>query len=202
MSLLGSHSLAEFVPYSLGAWHALLAQYNAALWPAQPAVFAASLVLLWRIAQPATSETPTAARLSAAVLALAWAVIGWAFMVERFMSLNWVAGYFGIAFLTQAMLLALFGAVRLRLRPGGVPALRTLGALVLGYAIIVQPLVEPLLWGRPWMASELFGIGPTPTAIGTIGWALTRTGPVGWLLLPVPVLWLAFIGVSGLGIDA
>ena len=120
MSLLGSHSLAEFVPYSLGAWHALLAQYNAALWPAQPAVFAASLVLLWRIAQPATSETPTAARLSAAVLALAWAVIGWAFMVERFMSLNWVAGYFGIAFLTQAMLLALFGAVRLRLRRGTV----------------------------------------------------------------------------------
>src|SRR5690606_15495181 len=191
----------DFVPYSLETWHALLAQYNAALWPAHPVVFVASLGLLWQVARPPENETPGAARLAAAALALAWAVIGWAFMVERFMPLNWVAGYFGIAFLTQAMLLALFGAVRLRLRPGDSPrSLRLAGAGVLAYAMIVHPLIEPLLSGRPWAASELFGIGPTPTAIGTIGWAVTRSGPVGWLLLPVPVLWLAFIGLSRLGI--
>ncbi len=202
MSLLASYSLTDFVPYSLDAWHALLEQYNAALWPVHPVVFVVSLALLWRVAQPVASEPPGVARLAAAALALAWAVIGWAFMVERFMQLNWAAGYFGIAFLTQAMLLALFGALRLRLRPGGSRPLRLAGAAVLAWAIIVHPLIEPVLAGRPWAASELFGIGPTPTAIGTIGWAMTRSGPISWLLLPVPALWLAFIGLSRLGIDA
>ncbi|KNZ31352.1 MAG: hypothetical protein AD742_17440 [Methylibium sp. NZG] len=149
------------------------------------------------------------------VLALAWGWVGWAFHVQRYATINWAAVWFGVAFGVQGLLLLgaawrAFGGLATGADVGSgrsaSPSTAGLGAALLLFALVVQPLIGMAL-GRPWQQAELFGIAPDPTASATLGLLLMlhSARPFGsgsWLLWPVPLLWCAVAGATAWAMDA
>jgi hypothetical protein len=63
-------------------------------------------------------------------------------------------------------------------------------------ALIGLPL---LAWatGQPWRSIGWLGSAPTPTAVGSLGLLLILRPRLGWLLLPVPLLWCLLASLLG-----
>jgi len=131
-----------------------------------------------------------------AILAAAWLWVAWAYLYERYDTINWAARYFAIGFAVEALLLLWRGTVlgRLQFNPGA-DAVARCGAGLFLFAAIAQPLVGPIV-GRPWSQLEVFGIAPDPTAVATLGLLLTVAGRVPWELLALPLLWCAISGAT------
>jgi hypothetical protein len=131
-----------------------------------------------------------AGRAAAAVLAACWAWVAWAYLLQRYETINWAASYYAVAFAIEALLLLWAGLVRdrLALRP---PAEATgwagLGLFI--FALLAYPPIAPLL-GRSWTQAEIFGVAPDPTAVATLGLLLAGTR-IRWHLLAIPLLWCA-----------
>jgi len=89
------------------------------------------------------------------------------------------------------------GVVRGRLAFDRRPA----GLLIFLFALVVQPLIGPLL-GRQWSQVEIFGVAPDPTAIATLGLLLLATGRVRWELIAVPLSWCAISAATLLAMKA
>jgi hypothetical protein len=68
------------------------------------------------------------------------------------------------------------------------------GMAIYAFALLVQPLIGPLL-GRGWESAEIFGLAPDPTAVGTLG-LLVAAERVRWWLLTIPALWCAVTGLT------
>lgn len=155
--------------------------HNEARWPLplfMPALFLVLLVLALRgRAQPVLLA-----------LALIWAFVGWAFVSGRYAAINWAAGYAVPLFALQAagLAYAAFRADLLQLDRGG--ATRWTAGTLAALAILAYPLLAPLQ-GRPWIAAEIVGLAPDPTAIATLALLTLARGPLARWLLVVPVLW-------------
>jgi hypothetical protein len=191
MSEWWTYSLSDFLLFSPRTYYRLFELYNADIWPAQVVALALGLAILagW------LRGTAWAGRGAGAVLAACWLWVAWAYLLVRYDTINWAAGYFAAGFAAEALLLAWFGIMRNRLdlRPGNDPA-RATGLGIFAFALLVQPLIGPLL-GRPWTQVEIFGIAPDPTAVATLGIALAG-GRRAWQLLPIPLLWCAVSGAT------
>ena len=183
-----SYTLSDFLMYAPRTYWRMVELYNHNFWPLQLPLLAAGLAALLL----AQSSVVRAWRISLLGLAAAWAWVGWAFLWERYASINWAAQYVAIAFAVQAVLLA-----GMALRPGQPvsgpgTAARGLGAL-LGAAGLLYPLLG-LAMGRPWVQAEVLGMTPEPTALFTLGLLLiggqpsTRTGRA--LVFYIPLLCL------------
>jgi hypothetical protein len=72
---------------------------------------------------------------------------------------------------------------------------RRVGLGVFLFALVAQPLIGPLLIGRPWTQAEIFGIAPDPTAVATLGLIAAADRPL-WHLYAVPLLWCAISGAT------
>ncbi|MES2688106.1 MAG: DUF6064 family protein [Pseudomonadota bacterium] len=188
MSEWSTYTLSDFLMYAPRTYWRLVELYNRDVWPLQLPLLAAAMAALWLTAiRPARSF-----RWIALALAAAWLWVGWAFLWQRYASINWAASYVAIAFGVQAVLLA---GMALRSRqpaaPPG-PGARGPGAL-LAAAGLLYPLLG-LALGRPWVQAEVLGMAPEPTALFTLGLLLlggqpsTRTGRA--LLFYIPVLCL------------
>jgi hypothetical protein len=161
--------------------------YTRDVWPAHVIPVAAGLAMLW----PAALGRPRGARIVAAVLALAWVWVGWAFHWQRYATINWAASYLAVAFWLQAVLLVAFGVFRTR-DDEPAPGLRRrrIGLLLALCGLLVYSLAG-LPAGRPWMQAEVFGIMPEPTALATAGLLIASRQSFVKLLSIVPVLSLA-----------
>lgn len=115
-------------------------------------------------------------------LALVWLWVGWSFLFQRYATINWVAPWFAGLFAVQALLLAV---TPLRIATWRSP---WAGLFALG-------LAYPLL-GRP----EAFGILPDPTALASLGLVGLASGRRRWWLAPIPLVWLAFSGLTRLAL--
>ena len=60
--------------------------------------------------------TAWSGRAVAAILAALWLFVAWAYMLERYDTINFAARYFAIGFVLQAALLLWTGVIRDRLR--------------------------------------------------------------------------------------
>lgn len=183
-----TYSLDDFLLFSPRTYYRLFELHNRALWPAQfPAVGLglAVLVLLHR----------GRGRAVAGILAAGWLWVAWAWLLQRYDTINWAARYLAAGFALQALLLLWTGAVRdrLRFRPRGTPAGWT-GLAMVGFATGVQPLIGPLA-GRAWMEAEIVFLAPDPTVMATLG-ALLAAGRTAWTLLVVPLAWCAVSGAT------
>src|SRR5690606_15435617 len=127
-------------------------------------------------------------RAAAVLLAGIWAWVAWGFLYSRYATINTAGAFFATGFAAQAALLAMFGAT-LRHRH------RT-GLFVIAFALFIQPLIGPLLAGRPWVQAEIFGLAPDPTAVATLGVALQAAGAARRLLLLIPVFWCLITGAT------
>ena len=188
MSEWWTYTLSDFLMFSPRTYWRLVELYNRDFWPLQLLLLAAGTAALWLVAtRPAHGFRWIALGLSAA-----WLWVGWAFLWQRYATINWAAQYVALAFAAQAALLLAAGVVcRPASRPPGV-AMRGFGGL-LAVAGLLYPLVG-LAAGRPWVQAEVFGMAPEPTALFTLGLLLlsgqpaSRAGRV--LLFPIPLLCL------------
>ena len=133
-------------------------------------------------------------RATAALLAVGWGVVAWAYFAQRYSTIDWAGTYFAWAFGAQALLLGALGVVR----GSPLPDVRRGAAARAAYALLLFALVVQPLWGvwtaGRWPAAPLAGLLPDPTAVATLGFVLTGAGPVRWSLLTIPLLWCAVSG--------
>lgn len=180
MSEWWTYRLSDLILFSAHAYYRLIELYNAAIWPAQilaVALGVAALILARR-------HSP--GRWVGGILAACWLWIAFAFHIARYATLNTAAPYFGWMFGIEALLLLVF-AKRIAFDRES-----RAGTMVFLFALVV-PFAAPLL-GRGWRASEVFGIAPDPTAVGTLGLLLLARAKRRWMLLVFPVLWCAVSG--------
>jgi Family of unknown function (DUF6064) len=216
-----TYSLTDFLLFSPRTYYRLVERHNLALWPAQIVALALAVAVAGLLRRP----TPARSRAIAGILAVLWAWVGWAFVARRYAAINWAASYLAWLFVAETLLLGWLGAAGGRLRFGWRrdPAGLVGGALFLG-SVALYPVLAPAL-GRGWTQSELFGIAPDPTVLGTVGLLLMAEGsphprrallaaplawcllggatllamesPEAWILLPVAVLVPALSGARG-----
>lgn len=193
MSDWWTYRLSDFLMFSPRTYWRLVDLYNRDVWPAQILAVAAGLLLLYFTG----AQRPGARRAAAALLALAWLWVGWAFHWQRYATINWSAAYLALAFVLQALLLAISGLVA----PAGhalpgTSMLRNLGWMLALGGLLLYPLMA---WagGRPWTQAEVFGVMPEPTALVTLGFLLASGHPHARWLCIVPVLAL-LIGAATL----
>lgn len=181
-----SWALEDLLPFSPRVYWRLFALENEALWPAQPVLLAAVVLLAfcfirgWR----------PSGRWLGPVLGAAWLWAGWQFVALRYGTINWAAPTFAWGFYAEAALLAALGLsgrlVFLRRGRGGWPGIGLLAA-----AALLWPALAPLD-GRSWREAEVLAVAPDPTAVATLGLlALAERSRWTALLCIAPALWLA-----------
>jgi len=189
MSEWWTYTLTDFLLFSPRTYYRLFALYNADVWPLQVVALGLGVVILVAIMRGAAWS----GRVAALTLAVLWLFVAWAYLLERYDTINWAARYFAIGFALQAALLILSGVIRNRLKfkPGSVYA--WIGLALLIYALAIHPLIAPLA-GRPWTQAEVFGLAPDPTAMGTLGVVLAATRPIHLAILPL--IWCAISALT------
>lgn len=192
MSEWWRYTISDFLMYSARTFYRLVEQYNASLWPAHLAAILLGIGILWLILRPPVWQ----GRCIAGILALLWAWVAVAWMWQRFATINWAATWFAAAFGLQALLLGWFGVIRndLKFRMRSGPRSRV-GLVLLFLGVCGYPLIATLT-GRGLGQSEIFGMMPDPTALGTVGvlFLLDRrsgllTIPVVWCVISAAMLW-------------
>lgn len=186
-----TYSLRDLLLFSPRTYYRLFELYNIELWPLQTFFLALGVaaLLLLRL------HHAMAWRAFAAILALCWLWVAWAYHWQRYASINWAAHYYALAFALEALLLLWLG-VRGRLTLAAAGSLRQCGGVllfVLGW--LVYPLLAPLQ-GRGWSQAELFGIAPDPTVLATLGMLLLCGKRPLWWLFPIPAAWCLISGAS------
>ena len=166
MSEWWTYRPSDFLMFAPRTYWRLFELHNEAWWPAQPLLVLAGLLwMAW-----ARQRAPVALRVGAAGLAAAWAFVAVAFLLPRYAPINWAAPTFALAFLVQALGLAIL-ATRADLYAQAPGWRWRAGALLGGWAVLGHPLLAPAL-GRPWLQAELLALAPDPSAIATLGFLL------------------------------
>ena len=178
-------TLEDLLLFSPQVYWRLFALENESVWPAQPVVLAAGVLLALGFA---LNRQPSG-RWLGPVLGAAWLWTGWHFVALRFGTVNWLAPTLAWGFCAEAALLAGLG------HSGRIVFPRQVRSGWFGIGLLVAALVWPVLApldGRPWHEAEVLAIAPDPTAIATLG-LLALAARSRWtaLLCVAPVLWLA-----------
>ncbi|MCZ7675272.1 MAG: DUF6064 family protein [Roseovarius sp.] len=179
------------MPFSTPEFFDVFARYNLAIWPVQVLAYVAGLTVLALALRPFRYSV----RSIGALLALMWAVNGIGYHLIFFTAINPLAQVFGVAFLVQAVALAVWPWIqpRAELRLGR--DARGTAALALAvFAMVLYPL-----WGyaagHGWPGMPAFGVAPCPTTIFTIAILLLAPWRAARWLLIIPGLW-ALVGGS------
>ena len=188
MSEWWRYTISDFLMYSARTFYRLVEQYNTALWPAHIAAVLLGLGVVWLIVRAPAGQ----GRAVAGILAVLWTWVAVAWLWQRLASINWAATWFAAGFGAEAALLVWVGVVRKDLTfkaRSGFAAMA--GVVLLLLAVCAYPLLA-VLGGRGSGQSEVFGMMPDPTALGTIG-VLLLAERRGWLLV-IPVAWCVISG--------
>jgi hypothetical protein len=195
MAVWLTYSLSDFLLFTPHTYYRLFELYNRAVWPVHVVVGALGLMLLVLLFHGGDRR----GRAIAAILAACWLWVAWAYLFERYDTINWMARYVAIGFAAEAILLIHFGIVLNRLAPGRDFA-SYVGITLVAFALLVQPLLAPL-FGRAWTQAEIFGLMPDPTVAATLG-ALLAMRRAPWPLFVIPLLWCAITGMTLWAMDA
>jgi hypothetical protein len=153
------YRLTDFLMFSPRTYNRLFERYNHDLWPLHLLALAIGIIILWRRKQP---------RVAAALLAVAWLWVAYAFFWERFSTIHTYGKWFALAFALEAILLIAFPP----------SAIRRLPSILFAAILVIYPLIPP--------RHESFALAPDPTALATL--VLVR----GWPARIIPILWCAF----------
>jgi hypothetical protein len=196
MSEWWTYSLSDFLLFSPRTYYRLFELYNSAIWPLQIVALALGVAILGLLLRDVLlRDVVWRGRAIAAMLAVCWLWIAWAYFLKRYQTINWAADYFAVGFAVEALLLIWVGIVRDRLR--FLPSrdfIALAGLCIFLFALFIQPLIGPLA-GRPWLQVELFGVAPDPTVVATLG-VVVAAQRTHWELLVIPLLWCAISGAT------
>lgn len=186
MSDWWTYELSDLILFSPQTYYRLIELYNTAIWPLQLLTFIAGIALLllaWR--RPVWHG-----KAIGLILGLSWLWVAWAFHWQRFANIHWVASYFALVFVLQALLLLWIGIIKNGLVIDSVNTkIKLSGFALLAFSIFFQPFTT-MLTGHNWQQAELFGVAPDPSVVATIGVILLTNNKHGWLMI-IPVLWCA-----------
>lgn len=186
MSEWWTYSLSDFLLFSPRIYYRLFELYNAAIWPLQILALALGAAIIGLL----LSGVVWRGRAIAAILAACWLWVAWAYLWQRYDTINWAASYFAVGFAIEALLLIWTGIVRDRLGfLSGAGPVGAAGLCIFLFALVGYPLIGPLN-GRPWRQAEIFGLAPDPTAIAALGVLVAAHRPR-WSLLIIPLIWCA-----------
>jgi hypothetical protein len=189
-----TYSLSDFLLFSPRTYYRLIERYNLATWPAHLIALALGVAIAALLRRP----TPGRSRLVAVMLVALWAWVGWAFVATRYATINWAASWLAGLFAAEVLLLGWLGVVAGQLGFRWEKDARSrLGAALFAASLCLYPWLGPA-FGRGWAQSELFGIAPDPTALGTIGLLLLAQGPARarWAALAPAVVWCLLSGAT------
>jgi hypothetical protein len=179
-----TYTLQDFLLFSPRTYYRLFELYNATIWPAQILALALGLAVLVLLRRPNLHSS----RLIAALLAVAWIVVAWAYFHLRYATINWIAPYFAIGFAVEGLLLLWLGVARSQLNFALTGRSGRIGLGLYLIALLIMPLLG-LIFGRSLLQAELFGLTPDPTAVGTLGLLLAARGRHVISLLIIPLVW-------------
>lgn len=186
MSEWWTYRLDDFLMFSPATYWRVIGQYHREVWPGQILGLIAGGLAVWLTA----SQKAEAGRIQAVLLAVIWLWIGWAFYLQKYLTIHWAAAYFALAFAAQAVLLLALGFMRSARAQSPNKTLRATGWVLAAAGLVFVPLAS--LWaGRPWSQVEIFGVSPHATAVATLGLLFVRQrAPPAllWGLAVVPVL--------------
>lgn len=192
MSEWWTYSLRDLLLFSPQTYYRMFELYNLEWWPLQLFSLAAGLAILGLWQRGGSG----AGRVMAAILALGWLWVGWAFHGQRYATINFAAGYYAWAFALEAVLLLWLGVIRGGLAhttPSKMQQRVGLGLFL--FALLIFPLLAPFM-GRGWAPAEVFGLAPDPTALATLGVLLFAGARPYWMLFPIPVIWCLISGAT------
>jgi hypothetical protein len=190
MSEWWTYSLSDFLMFSPRTYYRLFELTNADVWPLQFVTLALGVAIVFLIWRPRAWS----GRASAAILTGLWLLVAWAYLLERYDTINWAARYFAIAFVLQAALLVWSGVFRNCLILSARDTAAKIGLALLIYALALHPLIAPLT-ARPITQAEILGLAPDPTAIATLGILLAADRPL-LHLFAIPLLWCLVTGLT------
>jgi hypothetical protein len=186
-----TYRLSDLLLFSPRTYYRLFELYNEQIWPAQLLALAAGLAVLVALRRP-----DGRGRIIAGIMAASWLWVAWAYLLQRYATINMAARYFAIAFAAEALLITWFGVIRARLQfPEPSRAHERIGIGLFVFALLLQPLIGPLV-GRRWSQLEPFGIAPDPTVVATLGLLLLARPRAPRLLLAIPVAWSLVSGAT------
>ncbi|WEX74634.1 DUF6064 family protein [Sinorhizobium numidicum] len=185
-----SYTLSDFLMFSPRVYFRLIERYNQDLWPLQLILIAAALLVLI----PAL-HVPRARIAVYPTLAAAWAFCAWQFLWIRYAAISWATSYAAIAFLAEAGLLALWSGTTGQADPAATRLRQAGGIGLMLFGLLAYPFLA-LLAGRSLASAETFAMMPDPTATATLGAVLAASRKTPWLLLPMPLLWCGFSGLT------
>ena len=196
-----SYRPGDFLMFAPRTYWRLFERHNQSVGPAIWLIWALGLAALWRLRRPNPSLRALEVSLA---LALAWAAVGWYFLHQLYAPVFWVMTWAAWAFLTQALLLGGMAVLALSKRgtprhaEHAAPSLRNGGLVLVGWAVLIHPLLAPLA-ERPWAQAEIIGLAPDPTVFATLGLLLCMRPPAGAARVPYELMWalaLAWCAVS------
>ena len=196
MSTWWTYRLGDFLLFSPRVYWRMFELHNAALWPVHVLTLAVGFAMVLVMLRPTRSR----ARWMALALAIIWAFVGWSFLWSRYAAINWAMAYVAPAFALQAALLLGVGTISNGLVLDQRDCVGSAGLFLAVIGVVVYPLLPPL-FGRPWSGAEVFGIAPDPTAIATLGFCLAGNGRLTSILIPIPLIWGLFSGLTLLAMN-
>jgi len=179
------------LPFTSEQFFSVFKLYNQAIWPGQIVAYLLGLsILAVMIKNPRWSG-----RFVIGALALFWIWMGAVYHIIFFSMINPAAWVFGILFIVQGIILAIFGIILNRLEFGFTGRLNVIvGALLIFFSMLFYPLLGHA-FGHIYPASPMFGVAPCPATIFTFGVFLFARTIIPCYLFILPLLW-SLIGMS------
>jgi hypothetical protein len=177
------------LPFASDQFLGVFRAYNTSIWPAQ--IF---LVLLALVAVVLACRSNVPSRTISAILGFLWLWTGIVYHLMFFLAMNPAAMIFGALCVAQGAIFLILGVWRSDLLFHFERSLNGYaGAVLIGYALVVYPVLGHLL-GHSYPSSPTFG-APCPTTIFTFGLLLWTSKKVKFLVYLIPFLW-SLIGFS------
>src|ERR1041384_2855962 len=130
-----TYSLSNFLLFSPRTYYRLFELTNADVWPLHIVTLALGVGMAFLVWRPRAWS----GRAIAAILAVLWLFVAWAYLLERYDTVNWAARYLAVACVLQAALLVWTGVVRDRLSFSARDTAAKIGLALLLYALAIHP---------------------------------------------------------------
>ncbi len=178
-----SYSLQDFLMFGPEVFLRLFVRLNQQVWPWQLAIMALALMLPWILAQNRAGLRVAAMGLVAA----AWVGSGLGFLACFYGEINWPARWFGWAFVGQGIALAVLGGARSTGSEARAASTQALWLVAIG----VLPWL-PVIQTGDVLSVAIVGLFPDTTVAASVLLLARFSRWQFWMLLPVPLLWVAF----------
>lgn len=178
------------LPFSREEFLGVFARYNEAVWPAPIVLTGLAALAVFAVARRWQHRD----RIANAILALLWLWSGLVYHLCFFATLTASAIGFGLMFLAQSAVFAIWGVAgsRIVFDPRGGRARFIVGAVLIGYALVIYPMLA-FAFGQRWPEVPSFG-APCPVVLFTFGFLWWTDPSMPKRVFVVPILW----GILGL----